>query len=148
MDTEAFNRKLRSYLRKINLNNARLMNQYMLPLGVTPTQIMLVFTLDHHGKMNVSELSERMEMPKSNISAICGRLEENGLVIRQRDRDDQRIVYVMMTDKCKALTKKAREIVGREQNRLAGKLTEAQREKVLEGMSLLESMYWNEPGLR
>ncbi len=147
MDIEAFNRQLRSYLRKINSNNVRLMNQCMLPLGVTPTQLMLIFTLDHHGKMNISELSERTEMPKSNISAICGRLEENGLITRERDRTDQRIVYVMLTDRCRALTKRAKEVVGREQNRLAEKLTAAQRETVLEGMSLLDYMYRDEPGL-
>lgn len=145
MDIEAFNKQLRSCLRKINLNNVRLMNQCMLPLGITPTQMMLIFTLDHHGSLNISELSEKMEMPKSNISAICGRLEENGLVTRRRDHEDQRIVSIVMTEKCAALTKKAKDVVSREQNRLAKRLTEAQREKVLEGMALLVQMYRDDP---
>lgn len=141
MDIEAFNRQMRKYLRKINLKNVQIMNQSLLPLGVTPTQMMLIYHLDHNGRMNISQLSASMEMPKSNISAICGRLEENGLLNRQRDSADQRIVYVTLTEAAERLTKKAKQILDREQNQLAAKLTDSDQQKILEGLSLLEQMY-------
>lgn len=145
MDVAAFNEEVRKYLRKVNLNIAKLMNQSLLPLGVTHTQMMVIFNLDHHGRMNISELSERMEMPKSNISAICSRLEESGLVTRIRDQADARIVYIELTPNAKDLTRRAKTIVDREHDRLAERLSEQERNKVLEGLSLLVHMYDKTP---
>lgn len=146
MDIGAFNKQMRTYLRKINLKTVQQMNRCIRPLGITPSQMMILFSLDRQGTMNISELEEHAELPKSNVSAICGRLEESGLVTRHRDSNDQRIVYVTLTDDARVLIKRAKQVVDTEQNRLAGRLSDEQREQILQGLSLLYQMFREETG--
>lgn len=141
MEIQAFNRKVRWYLRQINLNNIRQMNRCIRPLGLTPSQLMILFNLDKRGELTVSALVEHAQMPKSNISAICSRLEENGLVTRRRDADDQRLVFISLTEKARALLGKAKRALDTEQETLAQALSDAEREQVLHGLSLLAAIY-------
>ena len=83
--------------------------------------------------------------PKSNISAICGRLEDNGLLIRRRDQSDQRIVYVALSEKAITLAHAARDSMDNLQNELASRLTQKEREDILKGLSLLKKMYGESP---
>lgn len=141
MEIQAFSREIRRYLRQINLKNVQQMNRCIRPFGLTPSQLMILFNLDMHGEMTVSELVAHAQMPKSNISAVCGRLEENGLAERRRDSADQRLVYVSLTEKARKLLKKAKRSLDKDQEMLAQKLDDCQREQILQGLSLLCSMY-------
>ena len=141
MEIQAFSREVRRYLRQINLKHVQQMNRCIRPFGLTPSQLMILFNLDMHGEMNVSELVEHAQMPKSNVSAVCGRLEENGMVTRRRDSVDQRLVYVSLTDKAEILLKKAKRSLDKDQEMLAQKLDDGQREQILQGLSLLCGMY-------
>ncbi len=141
MEIQAFSREIRRYLRQINLKNVQQMNRCIRPFGLTPSQLMILFHLDIHGEMTVSELVAHAQMPKSNVSAICGRLEENGLAERRRDSADQRLVYVSLTEKARKLLKKAKRSLDKDQEMLAQKLDDCQREQILQGLSLLCSMY-------
>lgn len=141
MEIQAFSREIRRYLRQINLKNVQQMNRCIRPFGLTPSQLMILFHLDIHGEMTVSELVAHAQMPKSNISAVCGRLEENGLAERRRDSADQRLVYVSLTEKARKLLKKAKRSLDKDQEMLAQKLDDCQREQILQGLSLLCSMY-------
>ena len=137
MEIQAFSREVRRYLRQINLKHVQQMNRCIRPFGLTPSQLMILFNLDMHGEMTVSELVEHAQMPKSNVSAVCGRLEENGMVTRRRDSVDQRLVYVSLTDKAEILLKKAKRSLDKDQEMLAQKLDDGQREQILQGLSLL-----------
>lgn len=141
MEIQAFSREVRRYLRQINLKNVQQMNRCIRPFGLTPSQLMILFHLDIHGEMTVSELVAHAQMPKSNISAVCGRLEENGLAERRRDSADQRLVYVSLTEKARKLLKKAKRSLDKDQEMLAQKLDDGQREQILQGLSLLCGMY-------
>ncbi len=141
MEIQAFSREVRRYLRQINLKHVQQMNRCIRPFGLTPSQLMILFNLDMHGEMTVSELVEHAQMPKSNVSAVCGRLEENGMVTRRRDSVDQRLVYVSLTDKAEILLKKAKRSLDKDQEMLAQKLDDGQREQILQGLSLLCGMY-------
>lgn len=60
----------------------------------TMPQTMIMYNLAHHGKMKISELSEKMGLTNSTVSGIVDRLEDQGVVTRQRSTEDRRVVYV------------------------------------------------------
>lgn len=72
---------------KTNLN----LGKYTIP------QTMIIYNLAHNGKMKISELSEKMGLTNSTVSGIVDRLEDQGVVIRQRSTKDRRVVYVAFT---------------------------------------------------
>jgi DNA-binding MarR family transcriptional regulator len=63
----------------------------------TVPQTMIIYNLAHHGIMKISELSEKMGLTNSTVSGIVDRLEDQGVVIRQRSTKDRRVVYVELT---------------------------------------------------
>ena len=145
METAAFNEQVRACLHEINFKIMQMMNQNLIPFGITPSQMAVIVNLDKHGEMNISELSKKVRTPKSNISAICGRLEDNGLLIRRRDQSDQRSVYVALSEKAITLAHTARDSMDNLQNELASRLTQKEREDILKGLSLLKKMYGESP---
>ena len=145
MKAAAFNEQVRNYMHEINFKIMQMMNQNLVPFGITPSQMSVIVNLDKHGEMNISELSKMVRTPKSNISAICGRLEDNGLLIRRRDQTDQRIVYVALSEKAITLAHAVRDSMDHLQNQLASRLTQREREDVLKGLSILKRMYEESP---
>ena len=66
--------------------------------GLTASQVSILLLLDRRGTMKVSDISDDLAMINSNVSNICSRLEKAGLVVRNRLKDDQRVVNIELTD--------------------------------------------------
>ena len=63
----------------------------------TMPQTMIIYNLASHGKMKISDLSEKMGLTNSTVSGIVDRLEDQGVVFRERSTKDRRVVYVQIT---------------------------------------------------
>ena len=75
-------------------------NQLLADSTVSPMQMNILHLLiERGGGMRISQLSRILEVTDSNVSAICQRMEKEGLVCRQRDEQDQRVVMVIPTQK-------------------------------------------------
>lgn len=61
-------------------------------------QYRLVSILFVHGRMTTHQLAERMEVSAPTVSTMVRRLVEQGMVERARDADDQRVVWLAITD--------------------------------------------------
>lgn len=60
----------------------------------TMPQTMIIYNLANNGRMKISELSEKMGLTNSTVSGIVDRLEDQGVVFRERSSKDRRVVYV------------------------------------------------------
>lgn len=49
------------------------------------------------GSKTVGELAEALEITQSSVTTACKRMEQKGLLTRQRDREDERVVQVSLT---------------------------------------------------
>ena len=65
--------------------------------GLTPTQFDIIATLGNTDGMTVKELGERTLIAKGTLTGVIDRLEQKGLVARQRSADDKRSFVVMLT---------------------------------------------------
>ncbi len=57
-------------------------------------------------KLKVSDISNSLELPASSMTEMLDKLEEQGLIKRQRAEDDRRVVLVEATKKSRLLQKK------------------------------------------
>lgn len=92
------------FLRFSLLSNKRLQDD-LERLHLTPPQFYVLATIGYAGGLPFGEIGEKMMVTVSNLTGIVDRLEEKGLVSRERDARDRRIVRVMLTDKGNKLYK-------------------------------------------
>ena len=64
---------------------------------ITPEQYWLLRILRRNGALSISELAEALGVTGSSVTTACKRLEKAGLVTRERQQDDERMVRVMLT---------------------------------------------------
>src|ERR1051326_4147509 len=66
--------------------------------GLTSSQFGVLETLYHLGPLMVSQLADKHLKSRNNFTTVIDNLEKEGLVRRERDREDRRAVTVHLTD--------------------------------------------------
>ena len=64
---------------------------------ITPEQYWLLRILRRKGALSVGELAESLGVTGSSVTTACKRLEKAGLVKRERQSNDERMVCVKLT---------------------------------------------------
>ncbi|MEX0923876.1 MAG: MarR family transcriptional regulator [Rhodovibrionaceae bacterium] len=62
------------------------------------SQLLVIQTIDESGEMTVGEIAEKVNLAQASVTAIIDRLQESGLLSRQRGDSDKRKVYVHLTE--------------------------------------------------
>ncbi|MFC1627554.1 MarR family winged helix-turn-helix transcriptional regulator [Gemmatimonadota bacterium] len=73
---------------------------------LTPSQFGVLEALFHLGPLVQRDLAEKLLVTGGNITMVVDNLEKRGLVLRKRDSDDRRFIYVY-------LTARGNELIGR-----------------------------------
>lgn len=66
---------------------------------ITTPQFNALLILSEYGTMTIGDLGCKMYLASSTATDLIDRMERNGLVVRQRDADDRRVVRLHMLDK-------------------------------------------------
>ena len=66
---------------------------------MTPEKYWLLRLLNRTGSLNISELANELGIAISSATVSCKRLEKAGLLTRERQSDDERVVRVALTEK-------------------------------------------------
>jgi|CXWK01.1.fsa_nt_gi DNA-binding MarR family transcriptional regulator len=69
---------------------------------ITAQQYWLLRQLNLRGRSSIGELATSLGISQSSTTTACKRLERDGLVLRERCADDERIVRVSLTETGKA----------------------------------------------
>ena len=83
---------------------------HMEKIGLHRGQGFALVHLWHHDGIPQSELSRAMHISPASVTNMLQRMERDGLIARERDREDQRVVRVFLTDKAKAMRKDTRTV--------------------------------------
>lgn len=76
-------------------------------LGITYPQYIVLMVLWENKQQSVTELGERLLLDSGTLTPLLKRMESSGLVERTRSREDERKVFVQLTEKGKALKEQA-----------------------------------------
>ncbi|MBQ4619229.1 MAG: MarR family transcriptional regulator [Clostridia bacterium] len=97
-------------------------------------------TLDIEESMTVTEISERFDIAKPNITPLIDRMIEAGYVKRVRNSTDRRVVHVIILEKGR---EKVREMVASLTNTVQGwskAMTEEEIQKVTDAIEEIRSI--------
>ena len=79
-------------------------------IGLTYPQYLAMLVLWQYGEQTVIGLSDRLLLDSSTLTPLLKRLEATGLVKRQRDQSDERVVRVLLTPRGQMLRSSAAKI--------------------------------------
>lgn len=87
-------RSLRRIIRAVDLYSRKLVIQ----TGLSGPQLICLRQLANQGPMQTSHLADAVNLSSATVCGILNRLEERGLVIRERQEDDRRRVLVRLSE--------------------------------------------------
>lgn len=67
--------------------------------NLTGPQLTVVKILETFGDLSLSDLSDRIRAQNSTVTGIIDRMEREDLVLRERSKEDRRVVYIRLTEK-------------------------------------------------
>lgn len=79
-------------------------------IDLTYTQYIVMMVLWEEREINVTELGNRLYLDSGTLTPVLKRLEQKGLITRQRDDKDERVLIVSITKEGDVLKDKAVEI--------------------------------------
>lgn len=101
--------------------------------GLTIMQMRVLFEIRQEDGCTVSGLSRRVCAAGTNVSALCKRLEREGLLERSRDPRDERVVHITLTGEGRRTVDEVDALV----TRAFPLLNEEDAEVILDGMQRL-----------
>jgi len=90
---------------RFNLISNKKLQDDLEKLDLTLPQFYVLATIGYAGGLPFGEIGEKMMVTVSNLTGIVDRLEEKGLVARERDVHDRRVIRVRLTEKGSKLYK-------------------------------------------
>lgn len=82
---------------------ARNFQEQLEPLGLTPFHWVVLCCLWSEDGLATSAIGEKLKQVGGTLTGVLDRMEERGLICRQRDRQDRRMVRIWLTDTGKEL---------------------------------------------
>jgi DNA-binding MarR family transcriptional regulator len=78
-------------------------SERLLREGVSMAQLHIMFTVQRHGEMTMSQLADVLNVSDSSATGLVDRMAERGFVQRDRVPTDRRVVIVRITEAGEAL---------------------------------------------
>ena len=83
---------------------------YLDKLGITYPQYLVLMVLWEHGRLSVNEISHKLLLNTNTVTPLLKRMEVQGLLTRERSKDDERRVEVSLSKSGAAMREKAAKI--------------------------------------
>lgn len=103
MDTALFKREMFA----IACDLQKMLHDTMMPIcqqhGLTLQQLHVLMELTRTPGLTAGQLSDRAGILRTNFSSVCRKLEDRGLIERQRNQEDKRSLQLRVTDEGRAL---------------------------------------------
>jgi MarR family 2-MHQ and catechol resistance regulon transcriptional repressor len=98
--TPAETRTLDTFIKLTRCTNALLtrLGERGTMQDLTPSQFAVLETLYHLGSLTQGEVSAKLLKSVSNITTVIDNLERDGLVRRERDPQDRRVIHIHLTE--------------------------------------------------
>lgn len=97
-DQQTYDLRILRALRRITRAVALHSRQLSACSKITGPQLVCLRTIIEQGPMTATSLSKEVHVSASTVVGILDRLEDKGLINRERGRQDRRIVFITATD--------------------------------------------------
>lgn len=113
---------------------------------ITAPQLVCLHTVIAGGQMTATAISREMHVSASTVVGILDRLEEKGLIRRERGREDRRIVFVSATETGTQLVKDAPSPLQKTLADALNELPELERATITLSLERIVDLMEREPG--
>jgi DNA-binding MarR family transcriptional regulator len=100
------------------------------PFGLTPFHWIVLCCLWEEDGLATSTIGERLQQVGGTLTGVLDRMEERGLIRRERDSQDRRICRIWLTDAGKQLEEVLPPIAREMRDRSMAGISTAERERV------------------
>ncbi|WP_315074344.1 MarR family transcriptional regulator [uncultured Clostridium sp.] len=108
--------------------------------GMSMPQGMIMGLLGHNKKMKVTELSKHLSLSNSTVSGLIDKLEAQEMVIRERSKEDKRVVYVSISPKFEELYKNFHKEIEKNIENILSRGNTEELNKIFEGLYILRKL--------
>jgi DNA-binding MarR family transcriptional regulator len=115
-------------------------------VGESPTQLSALATVERRGSITLGALAEAERVKPPTMTAAVTRLEADGLLARQVDESDRRIVRVTITPTGRKLLARNRSRKTAELERRLLRLSPEDRRTLDRAVAVLDRLLEQEPG--
>jgi DNA-binding MarR family transcriptional regulator len=127
------------------IENQRIINRFMrqedpdvwMELNLTVAQVKSLFFISNHNEVNFRILAKALKVTPSNVTGIIDRLSEQGLVTREDNPQDRRMLMLKLTVKGNKLISNLREKRVNLMTTLLTQMNDKELQVILEGFALL-----------
>ena len=74
-------------------------NEHFAKFGITRVQWIEMYYLLKYGRMNQTELADKMDIKDSTVVRLVDRMEKDQYLVRDKDTQDRRITFLSLTEK-------------------------------------------------
>jgi DNA-binding MarR family transcriptional regulator len=112
----------------------RVLAAVWLDRSVSKLNLHILMLLEAHGPQSMSRLAALASVALPNLTAIVGRMEELGLVVREAAASDRRLVMVRPTERGRSCAEDIQSVRRDELRRILRALSPQERQRCLEAM--------------
>ena len=116
------------------------MKKLLVDSGMSAPQGMVIGLLSKNKKMKITELSNNLCLSNSTVSGIIDRLETQEMVVRERSKEDKRVVYVSIAPKFGDMHKTFHEKFQKDIEKTMSQGSEEELQKIFEGLNALKKL--------
>jgi MarR family transcriptional regulator, temperature-dependent positive regulator of motility len=117
----------------------KLWERNLATLGLTLTEIRILRLLSDNGPSPMAKLAAELYMTPASITGLVDRLEADGLVVRERNTRDRRVVTVRITSKGDETFEKGRKLYRRFVENTLRSLTKAEARQLIQTLAKLSA---------
>lgn len=127
---------LRKIIQAIDLNSRQLVKR----VGLTGPQLVILKSIFTAGRVSAGDVAKRVSLSQGTVTGILERMENRGLVMRQRGRQDKRRVMVQVTEAGKILLENAPPVMQENFLKKFNKIDPWEQTMILSALQRLVSM--------
>ena len=137
MDRAELTKEIIELQRRLNRDMRRYTLDAWMELNLTIPQLKSLFFIANRGSTNFTKLASALGVTPSNVTGIVDRLVEQGLVSRQENPEDRRMLMLRVTDKGEAIIANLRERRASHISEILTHLSLEELNSVFKGLGLL-----------
>jgi len=108
--------------------------------GMSAPQGMVIGLLSKNKKMKITELSNHLALSNSTVSGIVDRLEAQEMVVRERSKEDKRVVYVSISPNFEDMHKAFHKQIEKNIQNIMSQGSPEELNKIFEGLDVLKKL--------
>ncbi|MGE5560735.1 MAG: MarR family winged helix-turn-helix transcriptional regulator [Chloroflexota bacterium] len=112
---------------------------------ITPPQFNALLTLSDHGSLTMGELCDHLYLACSTATDLIDRMERNGLIERQRDQNDRRVIRLRITERGQEIISKVIEARHQYLNGILEPVSPQEKEHIVCSLNQLYSLMTQDP---